>query len=194
MARQIRRILFASWHCLTDSSSGAAIATLDALRLLIHADYQCRAFCASKVDARNFIQASDDRSPVIGGQVRKQRLAISSAHFVELTHSIIDDVPIQIFETESSRINEWLPGEPEAMLAAFERVVDDFRPDVLLTYGGDPVTRAVRERCRGPGVAFPIRSMAASTSPASIAATNLTAVRRGISTHSHVWHRKQRDC
>jgi hypothetical protein len=37
-------------------------------------------------------------------------------------------VLIQIFQTESSRIDEWLPGEPEEMLAAFERVLADFRP------------------------------------------------------------------
>jgi GT2 family glycosyltransferase/tetratricopeptide (TPR) repeat protein/glycosyltransferase involved in cell wall biosynthesis len=66
---------------------------------------------------------------------------IGTDRSVELEQCTVGELPIQIFKTESSRIDEWLPGEPEAMLAAFERIVDDFRPDVLLTYGGDPITR-----------------------------------------------------
>jgi hypothetical protein len=136
-----------------DPSSGAAMATLDALRSLTRADFHCRAFCASKVDAGNWKEeVSGKRWSVSGGRVvRKQRLAISSERSVELTHCTVGALPIQIFETESSRIDEWLPGEPEAMLAAFERIVSDFRPDVLLTYGGDPVTRAMRHVCRVAG-------------------------------------------
>ena len=148
MSRSRSRILFASSHCLSDFSSGAAIATLDALRLLARGEFHCRAFCASKVDAGNWReQVSGEQWSVSGGrEERKQRFAISSERSVELTHCTVREVPIQLFETQSSRIDHWLPREPEAMLAAFERIVEDFSPDVLLTYGGDPVTQAIVRR------------------------------------------------
>jgi hypothetical protein len=44
------RILFASPHCLIDSSSGAALATLDQLGLLCRHGFVAKAVCASKLD------------------------------------------------------------------------------------------------------------------------------------------------
>ena len=50
MGQETKRILFASPHCLIDFSSGAAIATGDALKLLVASGLEVRAFCASKLD------------------------------------------------------------------------------------------------------------------------------------------------
>jgi hypothetical protein len=68
-------ILFASPHCLIDFSSGAAIATRDALALLSQSGFQCEGFCASKLDLTedaNFEQIlADVQIPV---QVRELTL------------------------------------------------------------------------------------------------------------------------
>jgi hypothetical protein len=50
-AKTIRSIAFASPHCLIDFTSGAAIATLQALRFLSSLGFQCQAFCGSQLDA-----------------------------------------------------------------------------------------------------------------------------------------------
>ena len=47
----MRTIAFASPHCLIDFTSGAAIATLQALRFLHGWGFACRAFCGSQLDA-----------------------------------------------------------------------------------------------------------------------------------------------
>ena len=127
---------FASAHCLIDHSSGAAIATLNALRLLSRGKFRCGAVCASKMDAGIRDSGVGNR----GGKIQKLLIGDRS---LELRHHVFGGVPVQVFETASPRIDEWSPGEPEAMLAAFERVVQDFRPEVIVTYGGDAVTRAM---------------------------------------------------
>ncbi len=48
---QVRKVAFASPHCLVDFTSGAAIATARALQLLSEAGFACQAFCGSYLDA-----------------------------------------------------------------------------------------------------------------------------------------------
>ena len=50
-AKAVRTITFASPHCLIDFTSGAAIATLQALRFLSTLGFKCQAFCGSQLDA-----------------------------------------------------------------------------------------------------------------------------------------------
>ena len=49
--KAVQTIAFASPHCLIDSTSGAAIATLQALRFLNSLGFRCQAFCGSQLDA-----------------------------------------------------------------------------------------------------------------------------------------------
>ena len=44
------RLLFGSYHCYLDPSSGAAIATRDLLELLGSREWNARAFCGANVD------------------------------------------------------------------------------------------------------------------------------------------------
>jgi hypothetical protein len=141
----------------TRPACGTAIATLDGLQLLARANFQCRAFCASKLDTGNWTEQLrgapgrrriGDRLSVIGGaELRNQRLAISSDGWMELTCGTVGELPIQIFPTESLRIDQWLPGEPEEMLAAFERVLADFRPDISCN-PLSPDSQALQDRCQ----------------------------------------------
>jgi hypothetical protein len=50
-SKAVRKIAFASPHCLIDFTSGAAIATLQALRFLSGLGFTCQAFCGSQLDA-----------------------------------------------------------------------------------------------------------------------------------------------
>src|SRR3989442_10632853 len=46
----MKRLLFASPHCLFDLGSGSAITTHDMLDILAERGFSCEAFCASKFD------------------------------------------------------------------------------------------------------------------------------------------------
>ena len=48
--RPTRRVLFASAHSIVDFSNGAAVASLDVLRALAAAGFECHAFCTSRLD------------------------------------------------------------------------------------------------------------------------------------------------
>ena len=48
---KVRRIAFASPHCLIDSFGGASIATSQLLQLLQGSGFECRAFCGPRLDA-----------------------------------------------------------------------------------------------------------------------------------------------
>ena len=137
MNRLNSRILFASPHCLVDFASGAAVTTRDALQLLARHGFECRAFCASKLDGDGQLSAVSCQLSA----VRTQRVTISGERSVDMIHGRVDAVSVHVFPTLSTRIDDWAPDEPQAMLAAFERVLGDFRPDVLLIYGGHPVAQ-----------------------------------------------------
>jgi hypothetical protein len=143
------RVLFTSPHCLIDASSGAAIATGDALELLARNGFECRAFCASKLDLpgeERFEQLLVDLR--VKFRIRESWFAGQPVRFASVE---LGRVPVTVFRSRSTRPDVWLPHEPAAVLAAFERTLDEFRPDVRLTYGGDPVARAmirVARNCR----------------------------------------------
>ena len=45
-----RKIVFVAPHCLIDPTSGAAVATAQAMRFLQTLGFQCRAFCGARLD------------------------------------------------------------------------------------------------------------------------------------------------
>ncbi len=54
------------------------------------------------------------------------------------------NVPITMFENGSTRGGWFGPREVEAFLAACEIFLRKNRPDIVITYGGDPVSIAVQ--------------------------------------------------
>ncbi len=146
----MNRVLFASSHCLLDPSSGAAIATLDGLKLLARAGFPCKAFCPSKLDLPG--EAPVEQLLVDRGYAIERREQLTTAGPVQLLRVRSEEFPITIFRSRSTLPDVWFPGEPDALLAEFDRTLRDFRPQVLLTYGGDTVARAMIELARRRGV------------------------------------------
>ena len=150
MSRPISRILFASPHCLIDFSSGAAIATCDALELLARSGFDCRAFCASKVDRAddtNFEQLlADLQIPV---QVQQRPVG---PYVARLLWARKGSIPVTVFRTASTVVAQWSPEEFQVFLAALEQSFDDIKPDLLLTYGGDLAAQAVMELAKRSGI------------------------------------------
>ncbi len=139
-------ILFASPHCVIDFTSGAALATMDTLQVLARDGFNCRAFCASKLDGDESVSfdqlVADLQVPV---QIQELNVDEKSVRLLSVTSG---SVPVWIFRTQSGQINLWAPHEPLAMLGAFDRILSSVRPDVLLTYGGHPVASSMMQLAR----------------------------------------------
>jgi len=136
-----KRLLFASYHCYVDPSSGAAQSARDLMPALAARGWQCRVFCGPHLDfedGRLFRQVMN--SPTFGlgaGPVVADRPCTGAAVPCSLVDFAQGDIPITVFDAPRTRSLQ-PPDRDEGyvFLAYFERLLDEFRPDVLLTYGG----------------------------------------------------------
>ena len=74
--RKVRKIAFASPHCLIDSFGGALIATSQLLQLLQGSGFECRAFCGPRLDAPEGTTLED----VLAGRPHGNSLANASGY------------------------------------------------------------------------------------------------------------------
>jgi glycosyltransferase involved in cell wall biosynthesis len=140
-SRAVKKIAFISPHSIVDFHNGAAIATLHSLQFLQKQGFECQAFCGSYLDApeESFVEAQLERQQA----PYESRLAKIGDYGGRLVFSLLGGVPVTSFGSASSR-GAWLD---EAEIAAFVKAgtlfLDKYRPDVVLTYGGDPVSTAM---------------------------------------------------
>jgi len=159
-ATRYPRLLFASYHCYVDPSSGAAIAAGDLLELLAGRGWDARVFCGPALDferRESFEQLlSDQRIPF-----HEQKCSVGPMPF-SVFHFQRNDLPATVYRP--ARQNGPLPSLEEGapFLALLERVLDQFRPDILLTYGGHWVAGETMHaaRRRGICVVFWLRNFA----------------------------------
>ena len=153
-----RKILFASAHSVVDFSNGASVATLDLLQGLTTVGFDCQAFCTPKLDLHQEVCfekiISDLHEPY---QVRP---SVCGADRAKVLYTRRHQVPITVIRLESTRHVRQSPEEVQTVLQFFLRFLEIYRPDVLLTYGGDPVTvgMIVLARRRGIPVVFAIHN------------------------------------
>jgi glycosyltransferase involved in cell wall biosynthesis len=136
--RQEAKVLFASAHSIVDFSNGASVATLDVLEGLATAGFECQAFCASKLDFQTEVRLED----VIGAagdpqQVRPSACGTQRAHVLYTRHQ---KIPITIIRLDSTRHTVQRPEDVHTVVEFYLKFLDAYQPDVLLTYGGDPIT------------------------------------------------------
>jgi glycosyltransferase involved in cell wall biosynthesis len=154
------RLLFSSYHCYLDPSSGAAHSLRDLFPLLAERGWECRVFCGPHLDYEH------------GGSLEQllteQELPydIRPGTVGSLPFACIDyrqgAVPVTIFTPAATERPVPAPAEGHLFLALLEQVLDEARPDVLLTYGGHWVGRetiAAAARRKIP-VAFWLRNFA----------------------------------
>ena len=157
------RLLFASCHCYLDPSSGAAIAARDLLELLASHGWSVRVFCGPALDferGESLAQLLSDQGIAFEERTcREGRIdALAGRNACppfSLFHFRQNGVPVSVF-VPSGPGKQPLPraeagasargatklgltpqpttaSEGAAFLALFERVLDEYRPDVLLT-------------------------------------------------------------
>jgi hypothetical protein len=159
-----RRVVFVSPHCLLDFTSGAANATVAQLRLLAGLGFSCEAFCGGRFDAREEVSLDD----VLARRQRPfqtQTVALKGRTTSIFTTVLGEEpdqqppagrsaaaVPLTLFRSQSSREQRVGRDEKVAMLGAYADFLNRANPDVLLTYGGDPLSRSMIAMAKARGM------------------------------------------
>jgi len=147
------RLLFASIHSYIDPSSGAALATRELLELLAARGWDCRALTCGVLDYQNetpledVLAAIERLTPRVGA-------GLSRGGEAEVFDLELDGVRVTLLPTAFSRA-ERAPGPREGalFLDLADQVLDRFRPEILLTYGGHPVCLELMRGARARGIA-----------------------------------------
>lgn len=161
-----RKILFCSYHCFFDPSSGATISLQDLFRLLRPRGWECQAFCGPLLDYEEPKQIPDLLREM---GLRYQERA-GNAHGTEfrLYNANIDGVPTAIYETPAhppARKLTELQGRIHLTLQ--QQALAQFQPDIVITYGGQIMATAAMAQARNAGAAvvFWLRNMAYNHRP-----------------------------
>jgi glycosyltransferase involved in cell wall biosynthesis len=132
--RRKLRLLFASYHCYLDFSSGAAICSRDLFTVLAGRGWEFQVLCGPDLDYK------DERAFVEILPELQLPAVVHACSAGPLTFSWIqanlDETPVSVFAPAAPRAPEPARAVGHLFLALFERTLDDFRPDLVLTYGG----------------------------------------------------------
>ena len=145
------RVLFASYHCFHDPASGAAVCTRDLFAALASRGWRCGAFTGPYLD---------DPAATPIGLVLSSRPGVTSApgtvgagRFAVHTMAGPGGFPVTVFAPDPpTPAKSPTPEEAAGFLGVLGEAVRRFRPDVVLTYGGDPASRGVAAVARRAGV------------------------------------------
>ncbi|HEY1188230.1 MAG TPA: FkbM family methyltransferase [Gemmata sp.] len=145
------RVLFASYHCFDDPTSGAALCTHDLFDLLAARGWACAAFTGPHLDSNG---------PPVDDRLRgRPGVAVSAGRadgcaFAEYRYDAPGGYPVAVFAPEPAAPRRPpTPAEARAFAARLAEEVRRFRPDVVLHYGGDPASGSVPALARAAGAA-----------------------------------------
>jgi glycosyltransferase involved in cell wall biosynthesis len=144
-----RKLLFCSYHCADDRGSGAALSARDLLALLQGRNWNCRILCGPHID-------TDDTSLV----ARRHAASLpDTRELFSVINSSLRGVPLALFKPDSATLPPSLP-TGYAFVALLDRLLERDRPDVVLTYGGHWIGRAIIScaKQRGVPVVFWLRN------------------------------------
>ena len=161
------RLLFASIHSYLDPSSGAALATRELLELLAARGWDCRALTCGVLDYQHETPL-DDVLAALERPAARVGAALSRGGEAEVLDLELDGVRVTLLPTAFSRAERApSPREAAIFLDLAEQVLERFRPQVLLTYGGHPVSLELMRRARARGIAgrFPPAQLRLQRSP-----------------------------
>lgn len=152
------RLLFCSYHGLLDPASGAASATADLLRLLAARGWACGAVCGPHRDRLDGASAGDHLRGQ--GYEFETRASTHAGRNFTVHHLTAGGVPVTVFDPGGPLGPDPTPAEEAVFLPLVARVWGQFRPDILLTYGGHALARRVmaEARARGAKVVFALHN------------------------------------
>ena len=173
------RVLFVSYHDQADPTSGAAVCTGDLFRLLTARGWACGVVCGPWRD-------SPGPRPADPSGSRRSRGSCAGVSFRVASHAA-PGYPVTAFLPDADPHGRLpTPAEAAAFGAVASAAIGAFRPDVVLTYGGDPASREARERARAAGarVVFRLHNFA-YRSPAAFEGCAAVVVPSALSQSRH---------
>ena len=151
------RILLAIHNAYTDSTSGAAHSMRILMQWLNEGGHDCRVLSTARFDARppddldRYLAELDvplRRSPpskTFVRSVRKPANMVVGRPTVDFT---LEGVPVTMLLTRAQLASEAERFECEQFLFLLEAAFHQFKPDVLVTYGGHPVVQEAMNRAQ----------------------------------------------
>jgi glycosyltransferase involved in cell wall biosynthesis len=127
------------------------LCTRELLELLAQRGWSCRVWCGPHLD---FEEAPSLPQILATQQIpfERRQTAAGSAP-LSVFHFQHGGVPVQIYDSpHASRFQAATREEGVCFLALYERVLERFRPDLVLTYGGDWVAQAIMTQAKRRGV------------------------------------------
>jgi glycosyltransferase involved in cell wall biosynthesis len=150
------RILLAIHNAFTDSESGAAHSIRILMKWLAEGGHECRVLCTARFDARppdidehlaglSVELTRKPPAPAFTRSVQKPANRVVGRPTVQFA---LARVPVTMLLTRHNDAS--LPDrfESEQFLYLFDRMLDPFKPDLLLTYGSHPVVSESLRRAR----------------------------------------------
>lgn len=156
---QTHRILFCTRSFYLDDSNGAAVAHRALAAALAQWGFAVEALCGSTIDAGERPDPADRFAALgvpfeaFGGDAWAVGPGGIDATDPARLRAIVDGVPLTALRRPLRRPAQPDPFEAAEFLRLFEATRRRFQPDVLITYGGDPLTREVLARARRAGIA-----------------------------------------
>ena len=132
--KPISRVLFAAPNSIIDPSSGAAVATNDALQLLASSGFRCQAFGSAMLDFNEEVCVEQTLAE-LGLPYETRRMTVGTER-AKILFARRQHVPVTLFRNLTTQFGP-APEEATAFLTAYEMHLQRNRPDVLLTFGGD---------------------------------------------------------
>jgi hypothetical protein len=160
----VKRLMFASAHSIVDFSNGASVATLDMLEGLTTAGFECQAFCTAKLDFQTEVCLENIVDSL--HEPRQDRPSVCGPEHANIFYTRLQHVPITISQLDSTRHVPQRLEEVHTVLGFFRKFLDTYRPDSMLTYGGDPITAGMiaEAKQRGIPVVFALHNFAYTSS------------------------------
>jgi glycosyltransferase involved in cell wall biosynthesis len=151
------RILLAIHNAYTDATSGAAQSLRILMQWLAQGGHDCRVLSTARFDAKP--PDSLDRHlaeldvplkhrpapKAFVRSVNKPANVVAGRPSVEF---ILEGVPVTMLMTRARPESPLEPSELDQLLYLLDGVLDQFRPQILLTYGGHPVIQGILRRAR----------------------------------------------
>ena len=139
------RVLWANAYCMLDTSSGASMSVREILRQFVNRGYEVEIIGATNFDDPKGVSRFKDQWEVLKKSDRDS-FAVNDGN---LLHKLV--------KTKSTERKNMTRDEENALVVAYTRLLDKFKPDLVFTYGGQLIDAffPLEARLRGiPSAAY----------------------------------------
>jgi phenylacetate-CoA ligase len=145
------RILLVIHNVYTDPTSGAARSMRTLMEWLAEAGHEVQALATARFDART-PEPIEDHLAGLGVPLEEVPSPPGAPAPCPIARYVLDGVHVTTLVTRHNRPEQPDPAETAQFLALLDRTLDDFKPELLHTYGGHPVLLECLRQARRRGV------------------------------------------